>query len=93
MQSNKRRNDCGVLRTGSEDRLVAAIRHHQALRDRELWRQEIHANRKKPKANGKPRLHRGDGDGFAAAITRIEFGRFYFRQAPAPKGKPTKRGK
>jgi hypothetical protein len=89
MQSNRRREYRGVLRAGPEDRLLTAIRHHQALRDRDLWRQEINGIEKKPRAIGRV-LPRDDPNGFAAGIARMEFGRFYFRETAATKGKPGK---
>lgn len=94
MLSQRRRGDRGVLRAEPEDRLlVKAIRHHQALRDRELWRQEISLTEEKPKASRQPQLCRVKENGFAAEITRREFGRFYFKEMPAELGKSSKRKK
>ena len=93
MRSNRRRGDRGVLRTGSEDTLLAAIRHHQALRDREVWRREISGMKQKPKEKGRSRFPRDERDGFAAGIARIEFVRFYFKDTAVTPGNLPKRGK
>ena len=85
----------------SEGILGRAIAAHRALRDREAWRRERERAGAPPPAEAPPRPRGGPEAAaraqFAAALTRLVFGRFYGAPPltdgtrPRPAGEPARR--